>query len=63
METIDQTEIDFNNNTFVNYQEYPTSTGFVLKKCQRCYGFNSFHEGIHIGAILSIGSLFFKLLK
>jgi predicted secreted Zn-dependent protease len=31
METVDQTEIDFNNNTFVNYQEYPTSTGFVLK--------------------------------
>jgi hypothetical protein len=33
METVDQTEIDFNNNTFVNYQEYPTSTGLVLKKC------------------------------
>jgi hypothetical protein len=50
METIDQTEIDFNNNTFVNYQEYPTSTGFVFAKDAI---FNSFHEGIHIGAILS----------
>jgi predicted secreted Zn-dependent protease len=36
METVDQTEIDFNNNTFVNYQEY--FNRLVLKKCQRCYG-------------------------
>jgi hypothetical protein len=45
METVDQTEIDFNNNTFVN-KEYPTSTGFVLKMPKMA--FNSFHEGIHM---------------
>jgi len=54
METIDQTEIDMNNNSFVNYQEYPTSTGFVLKNAKDAMFFNSFHEGIHIGAILGI---------
>jgi hypothetical protein len=54
METIDQTEIDLNNNTFVNYQEYPTSTGLVLKNAKDAMVFNSFHEGIHIGAILSL---------
>lgn len=54
METIDQTEIDMNNNSFVSYQEYPTSTGFVLKNAKDAMFFNSFHEGIHIGAILGI---------
>jgi hypothetical protein len=54
METIDQTEIDLNNNVFVSFQEYPTSTGFVLKSVKDAMVFNSFHEGIHIGAILSL---------
>jgi hypothetical protein len=54
METIDQTEIDLNNDSFINYQEYPTSTGFVLKNVKDAMVFNSFHEGIHIGAILSL---------
>ncbi|MGO4817307.1 DinB family protein [Flavobacterium sp. W22_SRS_FP1] len=54
METIDQTEIDMNNNIFVNFQEYPTSTGFVLKSVKDAMLFNNFHEGIHIGAILSL---------
>lgn len=53
-ETIDQTEVDMNNDSFVNYQEYPTSTGLVLKNVNDAMSFNSFHEGIHIGAILSI---------
>jgi hypothetical protein len=54
METIDQTEIDLNNNSFVSYQEYPTSTGFVLENVKDAMVFNSFHEGIHIGSILSL---------
>lgn len=54
METIDQTEVDLNNNSFINYQEYPTSTGFVLKNAKDAMFFNSFHEGIHIGVILGI---------
>lgn len=54
VETIDQTELDMNNNVFANYQEYPTSTGLVLKNVKDAMSFNSFHEGIHIGAILSI---------
>ncbi|SDW18120.1 DinB family protein [Flavobacterium degerlachei] len=54
VETIDQTEVDLNNNVFVNYQEYPTSTGLVLKNVKDAMSFNNFHEGIHIGAILSL---------
>ena len=57
MTTIDQTEMDLNNNVFVNYQEYPTSTGFVLKNAKDAMSFNSFHEGLHIGVILGLRKL------
>jgi hypothetical protein len=52
--TIDQTEIDFDNKIFVNYQEYPTSTGYILKSANGAIEFNNFHEGLHIGIMMSI---------
>jgi hypothetical protein len=54
METINQTEADFENKIFANYQEYPTSTGLVLKNASDAMAFNYFHEGLHIGIIMSI---------
>ncbi len=51
---IDQTETDFENEVFKNYQEYPTSTGFTLNTVVDAMSFNYFHEGIHLGVILSI---------
>ncbi len=56
-ETIHQTEIDLKNNLFQNFNEYPTSTGYVLKSAQDAMAFNNFHEGIHIGVILGIRKL------
>jgi glutamyl/glutaminyl-tRNA synthetase len=55
--TIAQTEIDIDNNLFQNFNEYPTSTGFVLKTNRDSMSFNNFHEGIHIGVILAIRKL------
>lgn len=52
--TIDQTKADFSNNIFKNFQEYPTSTGFTLKNTEDAIAFNNFHEGIHLGVIMSI---------
>jgi hypothetical protein len=52
--TIDQTEIDFDKRIFVNYQEYPTSTGYILKSAKGAIEFNNFHEGLHIGIMMSI---------
>jgi hypothetical protein len=52
--TIDQTEVDFENKIFNNFIEYPTSTGFVLKRTEDAMIFNNFHEGLHIGVIMSI---------
>ena len=53
-ETINQTEIDLENKIFINYQEYPTSAGIVLKSAEEAMAFNDFHEGLHIGIIMSI---------
>ena len=54
LEIIDQTEIDFNNKIFKNFTEYPTSTGFVIKSAEDAMAFNYFHEGLHIGIMMSI---------
>jgi len=52
--TVDQLEADYNNGIFVNYNEYPTSTGFILKSAVGAIEFNNFHEGLHLGVLLSI---------
>ena len=52
--TIDQTEKDLDNGVFKNFEEYPTSTGFVLKSTQDAMVFNNFHEGLHIGIMMSL---------
>ncbi|PWA04305.1 DinB family protein [Flavobacterium psychrotolerans] len=53
-ETVNQTELDYNNKVFKNYSEYPTSTGFVLKTAVDALSFNYFHEALHIGILMSI---------
>jgi len=52
--TIDQTQADFENKIFKNFSEYPTSTGYVLNSAEGAMIFNSFHEGLHIGIMMSI---------
>lgn len=55
--TVAQTEKDIDNNLFQNFNEYPTSTGFVLKTNQDSMEFNNFHEGLHIGVIMALRKL------
>ena len=50
----DTLEEDFNAGIFENYNEYPTSTGFILSSIENAIAFNNFHEGIHYGIIRSI---------
>lgn len=52
--TLDKTEADYANGVFENYQEYPTSTGFVISSAEAAMAFNNFHEGLHIGIMMSI---------
>ncbi|RTY68843.1 DinB family protein [Flavobacterium sp. RSP49] len=53
-ETINQTKLDFENKNFKNFTEYPTSTGYTLESAQDAMAFNDFHEGLHIGIMMSI---------
>ncbi len=53
-ETIHQTEIDFNNNIFKNYQEYTTSIGFTISTIEDAMSFNNYHEALHTGVMMSI---------
>ncbi len=52
--TIDQTEMDIDANTFKMFNEYETSTGFVLSSVSDAIQFNNYHEGIHYGYILAL---------
>jgi hypothetical protein len=53
-ETINQTKADYDNQIFKNYNEYPTSTGFILKSVGDALAFNNLHEALHIGIMMSI---------
>lgn len=48
---------DYEAGIFENYNEYPTSTGFVLNEIQTAITFNNYHEGIHYGTILALKKL------
>ncbi len=51
---IEKTKEDYADGIFKNYNEYPTSTGFVLKSVEDAMAFNNFHEGLHIGILMSL---------
>jgi hypothetical protein len=53
-ETINQTEADFNNKFFKNYQEYTASIGLTIKNIEDALSFNNYHEALHTGVIMSI---------
>ncbi len=48
---------DYEAGIFENYNEYPTSTGFVLDSIENAIPFNNYHEGIHYGTILALKKL------
>ncbi len=52
-----QTQIDLKKGTFKTYNKYETSTGITLNNVEEALQFNLFHEGIHLGIILSIKKL------
>ena len=51
---LDQTNTDYNNGVFKNYEAYTVSTGSTLTKVEEAIDFNNFHEGIHLGYILAL---------
>ena len=51
---IAKTENDFYNNKFTVFNERKTLTGFHLASLKDTFEFNNYHEGIHLGYIMSI---------
>lgn len=51
---------DFENGLFKEFNEYPTSAGVTLKNVDDAITFNLFHEGLHLGAILSLRKALMK---
>lgn len=47
-------EEDFNEGIFVGYNEYETSSGFVIKNIIDAVAYNTHHEGIHLGSISAL---------
>jgi len=47
-------EEDYIAKIFNNYEPYPTSVNVTLNNINEAFEFNNFHEGIHLGIILSL---------
>lgn len=52
--TIEWMEEDYKNGLFKNFNEYTTSAGVTLKDTDDAMAFNLYHEGLHMGAIISL---------
>ena len=51
---VDTFEEDYSAKIFESYKPYPTSTNVTLNNIDEAFQFNNFHEGIHLGIILSL---------
>lgn len=54
LDTINKTTVDYNNGIFKTYNEYTTSIGFNLKNVEEAITYNNFHEGLHIGIMMTL---------
>jgi hypothetical protein len=52
--TIDQTEKDFAEGVFKEYQEFTTMSGFNITSAKNAAAFNYYHEGVHTGVMMGI---------
>ena len=51
---IEKTEIDLANGMFTIFKERMTGTGFYLASLEDALEFNNYHEGLHLGFMMSI---------
>ena len=52
--TLERLESDLNQQKFADFQYYKTSMGLELNSIEDCIPFMAYHEGIHLGIILSM---------
>lgn len=51
---VDQTESDLSDGVFQTFTERQTATGFLLTTLEDSLQFNNYHEGLHLGYMMSI---------
>ena len=54
LEMIEKTKSDFEARIFKEFHSYQTKTGFHLGTLKEAVEFNNYHEGIHLGIMMSI---------
>jgi hypothetical protein len=52
--TLEWAQGDYENSIFKDFNEYTTSANVTLKDVEDAIAFNMFHEGLHLGVILSL---------
>lgn len=55
--TLAQTQKDLDAGVFANFNEYPTSSGYVIKTTADAMKYNLMHEGLHLGVIMGLKKL------
>lgn len=58
--TLEWAQQDYENGLFKEYNEYTTSANVTLRNIDDAIAFNTFHEGLHLGAILSLQKMLLK---
>ena len=53
-EMVEKTKADFEEGVFKEFHSYQTKTGFHLGTLKEAMEFNNYHEGIHLGIMMSI---------
>lgn len=53
-EMVEKTKADFKAGIFKEFHPYQTKTGFHLGTLKEAMEFNNYHEGIHLGIMMSI---------
>lgn len=51
---IDKTQEDYTTNQFTEFHPYKTLTGFEVSSLEESIQFNNYHEGLHLGVIMSL---------
>ncbi len=52
--TANNTLEDYNKGIFTSYEEFTTSSRVVISSVEDAIAFNAFHEGLHLGTVLSL---------
>lgn len=54
LKAMEETQNDYNKGLFKDFKPYMTSTGIELKSIEDAISFSTFHDGIHLGIVLSL---------